>query len=83
MTGSATGGMGAYLFHHGLLTEHDFVAEQGHWMGRPGRVEVHVEGTPQDVQWVSVAGHGGGGRPGHVRDARVSGRPLRNARVEP
>jgi trans-2,3-dihydro-3-hydroxyanthranilate isomerase len=56
VTGSATGGMGAYLFHHGLLTEHDFVAEQGHWMGRPGRVQVHVEGTPQDVQWVSVAG---------------------------
>jgi len=25
-------------------------------MGRPGRVAVHVEGTPQDVQWVSVAG---------------------------
>jgi trans-2,3-dihydro-3-hydroxyanthranilate isomerase len=56
VTGSATGGMGAYLFHHGLLTERDFVAEQGHWMGRPGRVAVHVEGTPQEIQWVSVAG---------------------------
>jgi len=56
VTGSATGGMGAYLFRHRLVTEHDFVAEQGHWMGRPGRVAVHVEGTPQDVQWVSVAG---------------------------
>jgi len=56
VTGSATGGMGAYLFHHRLLAERDFVAEQGHWMGRPGRVTVHVEGTPQDVQWVSVAG---------------------------
>jgi len=58
VTGSATGGMGAYLFHHRLLTERDFVAEQGHWMGRPGRVAVHVEGTPQDIQWVSVAGTG-------------------------
>jgi trans-2,3-dihydro-3-hydroxyanthranilate isomerase len=56
VTGSATGGMGAYLFHHRLLREHDFVAEQGHWMGRPGKVQVHVEGTPQDVRSVSVAG---------------------------
>jgi trans-2,3-dihydro-3-hydroxyanthranilate isomerase len=56
VTGSATGGMGAYLFHHRLVRERDFVAEQGHWMGRPGRVEVHVEGTPEDVRSVSVAG---------------------------
>ncbi|HEY1907727.1 MAG TPA: PhzF family phenazine biosynthesis protein [Myxococcaceae bacterium] len=56
VTGSATGGMGAYLFHHRLVPEHDFVAEQGHWMGRPGKVEVHVEGTPEDVRSVSVAG---------------------------
>jgi len=56
VTGSATGGMGAYLFHHRLIREHDFVAEQGHWMGRPGMVEVHVEGTPEDVRSVSVAG---------------------------
>ena len=26
VTGSATGGMGAYLFHHRLVSEHDFVA---------------------------------------------------------
>lgn len=56
VTGSATGGMGAYLFHHRLVRDHDFVAEQGHWMGRPGRVEVHVDGTPEDVRSVSVAG---------------------------
>jgi trans-2,3-dihydro-3-hydroxyanthranilate isomerase len=56
VTGSATGGMGAYLFHHRLLREHDFVAEQGHGMNRPGMVDVHVEGTPEDVQWVSIAG---------------------------
>ena len=56
VTGSATGGMGAYLFHHRLVGEHDLVAEQGHWMGRPGMVEVHVEGTPEDVRSVSVAG---------------------------
>jgi trans-2,3-dihydro-3-hydroxyanthranilate isomerase len=56
VTGSATGGMGAYLFHHRLVREHDFVAEQGHWMGRPGSVEVHLDGTPEDVRSVSVGG---------------------------
>ena len=56
VTGSATGGMGAYLFHHRLVRENDFVAEQGHWMGRPGTVDVHLEGTPEDVRSVSVAG---------------------------
>jgi trans-2,3-dihydro-3-hydroxyanthranilate isomerase len=56
VTGSATGGMGAYLFHHRLVREHDFVAEQGHWMGRPGMVDVHVDGTPEDVRSVSIAG---------------------------
>jgi trans-2,3-dihydro-3-hydroxyanthranilate isomerase len=56
VTGSATGGMGAYLFHHRLVREPDFLAEQGHWMGRPGAVEVHLEGTPDEVRSVSVAG---------------------------
>lgn len=56
VTGSATGGMGAYLFHHRLVREQDFLAEQGHWMGRPGAVEVHLEGTPDDVRSVSVGG---------------------------
>ena len=61
--------MGAYLFHHRLVREHDFVAEQGHWMGRPGMVDVHLEGTPEDVRSVSVAGTGRGGRAGHARRA--------------
>lgn len=56
VTGSATGGMGAYLFHHRLVRERDFVAEQGHWLGRPGTVDVHLEGTPEDVRSVSIAG---------------------------
>jgi trans-2,3-dihydro-3-hydroxyanthranilate isomerase len=56
VTGSATGAMAAYLFHHRLIREPHFVAEQGHWMGRPGRVEVQVEGTPDDVRSVSVTG---------------------------
>jgi trans-2,3-dihydro-3-hydroxyanthranilate isomerase len=56
VTGSATGAMAAYLFHHRLIREPHFVAEQGHWMGRPGRVEVQVEGIPEEVRSVSVTG---------------------------
>ncbi|MEE9289019.1 MAG: PhzF family phenazine biosynthesis protein, partial [Bacteroidota bacterium] len=36
-TGSATGGMAAYLWRYGLIKQPKFVAEQGHWMRRPGR----------------------------------------------
>ena len=55
-TGSATGGMGAYLWAHGILEEPAFVAEQGHWMGRPGRGEVEVVGSREDMETVRVAG---------------------------
>jgi trans-2,3-dihydro-3-hydroxyanthranilate isomerase len=56
-TGSATGGMAAYLWKYGLLSEPKFIAEQGHWMGRPGRAFVEVQGTPDNIESVSVAGH--------------------------
>lgn len=56
VTGSATGAMGAYLWHHGLIERPTFVAEQGHWMGRPGRVEVEVTGPRQDIASVQIAG---------------------------
>ena len=49
-TGSATGAMGAYLWKHGLIKE-KFYAEQGHWMGRPGRALVENQGKS-----ISVAG---------------------------
>ena len=55
-TGSATGGMGAYLWHHGLIDSPRFVAEQGHWMGRPGRARVEVVGPPDAIQTVKVGG---------------------------
>jgi trans-2,3-dihydro-3-hydroxyanthranilate isomerase len=35
-TGSATGGMAAFLWRYGLIDKPTFVAEQGHWMQRPG-----------------------------------------------
>jgi trans-2,3-dihydro-3-hydroxyanthranilate isomerase len=55
-TGSATGCMGAYLWRYGLIDETCFVAEQGHWMKRPGRAEVELVGTPADIQAIRVAG---------------------------
>ncbi len=55
-TGSATGGMAAYLWHHGLIEEPRFVAEQGHWMGRPGRATVEVVGSRDNIETVKVGG---------------------------
>lgn len=55
-TGSATGGMGAYLWRYGLIDKPTFVAEQGHWMGRPGQASVEVIGHPADIEAVKVGG---------------------------
>lgn len=55
-TGSATGGMGAYLWRHGLIDAPIFVAEQGHWMGRPGSATVEVVGPRDAIETVRVGG---------------------------
>lgn len=55
-TGSATGGMAAYLWHHGLIETPAWVAEQGHWMGRPGQATVEVVGPPDAISTVRVGG---------------------------
>ena len=55
-TGSATGGMAAYLWRYGLIASPLFVAEQGHWMDRPGQASVEVIGPPDDIQTVKVGG---------------------------
>jgi trans-2,3-dihydro-3-hydroxyanthranilate isomerase len=55
-TGSATGGMAAYLWHHGLIEKPLFVAEQGHWMKRPGRANVEVVGPRDNIETVRVGG---------------------------
>ena len=57
-TGSATGAMASYLWHHGLIETPEFVAEQGHGMGRPGRAEVRVLGPRDGIEGVEVAGNG-------------------------
>jgi trans-2,3-dihydro-3-hydroxyanthranilate isomerase len=55
-TGSATGGMAAYLWHYGLIDSPRFVAEQGHWMGRPGQATVEVVGPREAIETVKVGG---------------------------
>ena len=56
-TGSATGGMSAYIWHYGLLAQPSFIAEQGHWMGRPGQAFVDVVGPAEDIECVRVGGN--------------------------
>ncbi len=40
--------MAAYLWRYGLIDGPSFVAEQGHWLERPGRARVEVIG-PRDA----------------------------------
>ena len=56
-TGSATGCMGAYLWHHGLIGAR-FTAQQGHWLGRPGQASVELVGPPDSIEGVKVGGSG-------------------------
>jgi trans-2,3-dihydro-3-hydroxyanthranilate isomerase len=55
-TGSATGGMAAFLWHHGLVESPTWIAEQGHWMGRPGQAQVEVVGSRDFIETVRVGG---------------------------
>ncbi len=55
-TGSATGAMAAYLWHHGLIKSPRFIAEQGHWLDRPGQAQVEVLGARDAITGVRVAG---------------------------
>jgi trans-2,3-dihydro-3-hydroxyanthranilate isomerase len=55
-TGSATGSMAAYLWHYGLIDQPTFIAEQGHWMERPGQAQVEVIGPRDDIETVKVGG---------------------------
>ena len=58
-TGSASGAMGAYLVHNGLvevgpMTE--LIVEQGYEIGRPSRILVQVESDDDAIQTVKVGG---------------------------
>ena len=56
-TGSATGGMGAYLWHYGLMKKTTFLADQGQSMGRPGRGLVTLIGKSEAIEGVQVGGN--------------------------
>ncbi len=58
-TGSASGALGAYLVHHGVvevapMTE--IVAEQGYEIERPSRILIQVESDDDAIQEVKVGG---------------------------
>lgn len=55
-TGSATGAAAAYLWHHGLIKDPGYMAEQGHDLGRPGHARVEVLGPHDAITGVKVAG---------------------------
>lgn len=55
-TGSATGAMASYLWAKGLIDSADFVAEQGHGMGRPGFAKVGVLGPRDAIEGVRLSG---------------------------
>lgn len=57
-TGSATGAMAAYLWRNAMIDDRNLIAEQGHWMGRPGQAQVQVLGPQKQIQGVRVAGTG-------------------------
>ncbi len=56
VTGSATGGMAAYLWRYGMVRENRYTVEQGHIMGRPGIVDVEVEAEGEEPTSVRIAG---------------------------
>lgn len=57
VTGSASGNMGAYLYHYGIEPRAVFTVEQGHGMNRPGLVDIELEGTPEAITTVRIAGY--------------------------
>lgn len=57
-TGSATGAMAAYLWHHGLMEKDSFIAQQGHGMNRPGWARVARVGPADAMTGIKVAGKG-------------------------
>lgn len=58
-TGSASGALGAYLVHHGVVEVRpitEIVAEQGYELDRPSRIYIQVESDDDEIQGVKVGG---------------------------
>lgn len=61
VTGTASAAVGAYLARHGQLTPDadgvlSFRTEQGHAMGRPGSVTVHIGTSSGEITSVQISG---------------------------
>ena len=55
-TGSASGAMGAYVVRYGLKPGPTLVAEQGQFVGRPGRGTLEILGSPERIESVRLGG---------------------------
>ncbi len=55
-TGSAAGAMGAYVVHNKLKSGPKLVAEQGHFVGRPGQGVLEIGGSPDQITTVRLGG---------------------------
>lgn len=58
-TGSASGALGAYLVHHGIVEvgpTTEIIAEQGYEVDRPARIVIQVESDDDAIQEVKVGG---------------------------
>ena len=55
-TGSAAGCMGAYVVYYGLQNGPRLIAEQGHFVNRPGKGTLEIVGHPSKIETVKLAG---------------------------
>jgi trans-2,3-dihydro-3-hydroxyanthranilate isomerase len=58
-TGSASGALGAYLVHNGVVEVRpttEIIAEQGYELDRPSRISIQVESYDDAIQEVKVGG---------------------------
>ena len=55
-TGSASGPLGAYLLHYGLVSDGELVSEQGVEMGRPSFIRIRVERRGDSFTEVAIGG---------------------------
>ena len=58
-SGMAAGALGAYLVEHDYIPRERFeriVVEQGHWIGRPSRIDVRIEKKGSTIRRVEVGG---------------------------
>lgn len=62
VSGSAAGSLGCYIIRYGFMEPTQpvtsIVIEQGHYVGRPGRIFVEVHGDQEKIEQVKVSGTG-------------------------